>query len=89
MLVKIYLSASQNLKFFVEDQVKEGDKVMTRWSARRSHQGKLSGIPPIGESVSVTRIGIDHIVIVNIAQACGILNQFRMLQQLGVIPAQE
>jgi predicted ester cyclase len=29
-----------------EDQIAEGDKVVSRWTGRGTHQGELMGIPP-------------------------------------------
>jgi ketosteroid isomerase-like protein len=37
--------AFPDLKLIVEDQIAEGDKVTTRWTARRTRQG----IPPFGK----------------------------------------
>src|SRR4051812_44110281 len=47
-LVEVYRAAFPDLHITVEDQVAEGDKVATRWTARGSHQGELMGIPPSG-----------------------------------------
>jgi predicted ester cyclase len=88
MLVKIYRTAFPDLQFTVDEQVAEGDKVMTRWSAKGTHRGDLAGIPPTGKSVSVTGISIDRIAGGKIVETWGIFDQFGMLQQLGVIPAQ-
>jgi ketosteroid isomerase-like protein len=45
----------------VEDQVAEGDKVVTRLRARGRHEGELAGIPPTGNEMDVTAIAIHRI----------------------------
>jgi predicted ester cyclase len=42
----------------VEDQIAEGDKVVTRWRASGTHQGEFRGIAPTGNKITVTEIGI-------------------------------
>ena len=38
-------------EWIVEDQIGEGDKVVTRWAVRRRHTGDFMGIPPTGREV--------------------------------------
>src|SRR5215212_1041403 len=42
----------------VEDQIAEGDKVMTRWTMRGIHEYDFRGIAPTGEEVEINGIGI-------------------------------
>ena len=46
--VGTYRSAFSDLHLQIEDQVAEGDKVVTRWTGTGTHDGELSGIPPTG-----------------------------------------
>jgi steroid delta-isomerase-like uncharacterized protein len=46
--VEMYRSAFPDTQMTVEDLIAEGDKVVTRWTARGTHQGELLGIPPSG-----------------------------------------
>ena len=46
--VRLYCEAFPDAQITVEDQVAEGDKVATRWSARGTHQGELLGVGPTG-----------------------------------------
>jgi steroid delta-isomerase-like uncharacterized protein len=42
----------------VEDQIAEGDKVVTRWTIRGTHRGEFRGIAPTGKELAIRGIGI-------------------------------
>ena len=60
--VTAYREAFPDARFVVEDQIAEGDKVVTRWRAQGTHRGEFLGIAPTGERVTVSGIEFDHIV---------------------------
>ena len=69
--------------------IAEGDKVVTRWTGRGTHQAELPGnppIPPTGKQVTVTGIDVYRIENGRTAEHWGNFDQLGMLQQLGVIP---
>jgi steroid delta-isomerase-like uncharacterized protein len=88
-LVTMYRNAFPDVRFTVDEQIAEGDKVVTRWTADGTHQGELTGIPPTNKTSTVTGIAIDRIVNGKIAESWGIFDQFGMLQQLGIISLPE
>jgi steroid delta-isomerase-like uncharacterized protein len=88
-LVTIYRNAFPDLRFTIDEQIAEGDKVVTRWTAHGTHKSELVGIPATGKSATVTGIGVDRIINGKIAESWGIFDQFGMMQQLGVIPTPE
>ena len=88
-LVTVYRNAFPDVHFTIDEQIAEGDKVVTRWTAHGTHQGELAGIPATGKSSTVTGIAVDRIVNGKIAESWGIFDQFGMMQQLGVIPVPE
>ncbi|GGP55938.1 ester cyclase [Streptomyces melanogenes] len=45
----------------IEDQIAEGDKVVTRLTARGVHKGDLPGMPATGKSVTMTATVIHRI----------------------------
>jgi len=51
-------SAFSDFHTTIEDQIAEGDKVMTRWRMRGFHDGEFRGIAPTGEKVEINGIGI-------------------------------
>jgi steroid delta-isomerase-like uncharacterized protein len=87
MLVTVYRNAFPDVHFTIDEQIAEGDKVVTRWTGHGTHKGELAGIPATGKSATVTGMGVDRIVNGKIVESWGIFDQFGMMQQLGVIPA--
>lgn len=88
-LVMVYRNAFPDVQFTIDEQIAEGDKVVTRWTAHGTHKGELAGIPPTGKSATVTGMGVDRIVNGKIVESWGLFDQFGMLQQLGAIPTPE
>ena len=58
-----YHAAFSNVRFLVEDQVAEGDKVVTRFIVRATHDlGELMGVGPTGREVTYKAMAIHRIV---------------------------
>ena len=83
----IYLTAFPDAHYTVEDQIAEGDKVVTRFTARGTHKGELMGIPATGRQGMVTGTGIARIEGDKLVEAWSEFDALGMLQQLGVVPA--
>lgn len=71
----------------IEDQIAEGDKVVSRLTIRGTHKGEFMGIPPSGRQFTVELIDIHRISGGKVVERWGIFDQLGMMQQLGVIPA--
>ena len=82
-----YLSAFPDLHITIEDQFVEGDKVVTRFTSRGTHQGDFVGIPPTGNRITVEGISIDRMVGGKSEESWTINDIMGMMQQLGAIPA--
>lgn len=80
-------SAVRDLNFTIEDQVAEGGKVTTRWSATGIHQGEFAGIPATGKSVTITGINIHRVADGQIQEGWLNWDALGFLQQVGVAPA--
>ena len=87
MQVSFYRNAFPDTHFTIDEQVAEGDMVVTRFSATGTHQAEMAGIPPTGKSINVTGMVRDRIENGKIAETWAIFDQFGMMQQLGVIPS--
>ncbi len=85
--LSLYITAFPDARFTVENEIAEGDRVVSRYTFRGTHQGELMGIPPTGKQVTVTGIIINRIV--NGQSEEGWLNfdALGLLQQIGAIPA--
>lgn len=69
----------------VEDQIAEGDRVVTRWTARGTHRDEFMGIPATGEQGEVAGIYIDRIINGKIIETWTEWDALGMMQQLGAI----
>ena len=70
----------------VEDQIAEGDKVVTRWTCRGTHKGRFQGIPPTGKQITMTGITIFRIANGKLVEGWSNPDLLGMLQQLGAAP---
>ena len=60
-VVMLYHVASPDIRFTIQDQVAEGNKVATRWIAHGTHRGEFMGIAPSGQTLSVTGMSFHRI----------------------------
>ena len=88
MLITAYRNAFPDIHFTINEQVAEGNMVVTRWTGQGTHNGELAGLPPTGKPATVVGMGVDRIGDGKIVESWGLFDQFGMLQQLGVIPVQ-
>ena len=82
----MFTSAFPDLTFTIGDQIAEGDRVVTRWTATGTHNGELMGIPATGKQVTVTGLDISRWSGGKRVENWGEFDQMGMMQQLGVIP---
>jgi steroid delta-isomerase-like uncharacterized protein len=88
-LMGMYHTAFPDTRMTIEDQIAEGNSVVTRWTARGTHQGDLMGIPPTGKQVTVQGIDINRFAGGKMVAHWGEFDQMGMMQQLGVVPSPE
>lgn len=87
MFYSAMLAAFPDMEVRLEDVFGEGDKLVTRWSARGTHQGDMMGIPPTGKQISISGIAIDRFENDQSVEHWEVFDQVGLMQQLGVIPA--
>ena len=85
-VVNLYRSAFPDTNLTVEEQLAEGEKVVTRWTGRGTHQGELMGVPPSGNRVEISGITINRISGGKIAESWSNYDALGMMQQIGAIP---
>jgi steroid delta-isomerase-like uncharacterized protein len=86
-VVSGYRAAFPDLEVTIDDQIAEGDRVVTRWTARGTHTGDLWGIPGTGKQVTVTGTSIDRNQDGRIVETWSHWDALGLMQQLGVVPA--
>jgi len=86
---RMFRDAFPDVQLSIEDQVAEGDKVVTRWIGSGIHQGELMRIAPTGNQVRVNGITISRIEDGKIAEEWENYDALSMMQQLGAIPSLE
>lgn len=86
-LIAGYRAAFPDIHMTIEDQIADGDRVVSRWRATGTHQGELMGIPGTGKQATVTGVTIDRIEDGRIAENWNYWDTLGLLQQLGAIPA--
>lgn len=82
----LYFAAFPDVRWTVEEQVAEGDKVMSRSTWRGTHQGPFLGLPPTGKRITVAAWTIDRIADGQLVESRILMDMLGMLQQLGAIP---
>jgi len=86
-LITGYRAAFPDIRITIEDQIADGDYVVSRWSGTGTHQGELMGMPATGKQATVTGITIDRIADGRIAESWDNWDTLGLMQQLGAIPA--
>ena len=82
---RIFLDATPG-RHEIEDQIAEGDKVVTRMTAYGKHEGDLPGIPATGNDLRMTATVTHRIADGRLAEKWSDKDVLGFLQQLGVIP---
>ena len=74
-----------DLHVTVEQQIAEGDWVVSRITARGTHLGTWLGMKPTGKQVEITGVNIDRVVDGRIVEHGGAANLLGPLMELGAI----
>jgi steroid delta-isomerase-like uncharacterized protein len=86
-----YRQAFPDVQTTMEDQVAEGDKVVTRFTARGTHQGESEDFgPPTGNRIEVTGITFERFSEEGkIVEDWTNFDALGLMQQLGLVPEQQ
>ena len=74
--------AFADFQITVEDQIAEGDKVVTRFTISGRHAGEFAGFPPSGKLVSVPAMALHRIVDGQIREGWFNWDALGLMQQL-------
>lgn len=74
-----------DLHLTIEQQIAEGEWVVTRVTMRGTHRGEWMGIKPTGKRVAVTAVNVDRVMHGRIVEHGGAANLLEPLLEIGVI----
>lgn len=80
------LGAFSDFRHEVEQQLAEGDFVVTRVTGYGKHTGEFMGVPPTGRDVQMEGIAIHRIEDGQIVEHWAQVDAANLLMQLGAIP---
>jgi steroid delta-isomerase-like uncharacterized protein len=83
--IELNRRAFHDMQLAVEDQVAEGDKVVTRWRGEMTHLGELAGAAPTGKRVTIAGITIDRFEDGKIVEAWRSMDMLRVLRDIGAL----
>ena len=82
---KIFREATPG-RHHIEDQIAEGDRVVTRLTSYGKHEGDLPGAPRTGNDLKMTSITIHRIADGKLAEKWAEKDVMSFLKQIGVMP---
>jgi steroid delta-isomerase-like uncharacterized protein len=81
-----FYTAFSDTVFTVEEQIAEGDQVVTRGTWSGTHSGDFQGLPPSGKQIAISAVLFDRIVGSKIVDHRSQFDMLTMMQQLGLVP---
>jgi steroid delta-isomerase-like uncharacterized protein len=85
--IGIFLSAFPDIHWILDEQIEEGEKVVSRFTWTGTHRGEFLGIPPTGKLVKVWGVVMDVVKNGTLSESRIIMDTLGLLQQIGAIPA--
>ena len=85
-LITTIRGAFPDFHITIEDQVSEGDKVVTRITNTGTHKGEFLGIPATNKQVSLSMIHLDRFSNGLVVEHWDQGDMLGLMQQLGAIP---
>jgi steroid delta-isomerase-like uncharacterized protein len=79
-------AAFPDLHWSVEEQLADGDRVLTRFVWTGTHRGAFLGVPATGRRVSVWGMVIDRLVEGRIKDTRILMDTLGLMTQLGALP---
>lgn len=83
---ELALTSFSDFRHEIEDQIAEGDKVVTRIKASGTHTGDFLGIAPTGKQVTMTGTAVHRIANGKIVEHWSDIDALGLFQQLGSFP---
>lgn len=74
-----------NLRMDIEQQIAEGEWVVTCYTMRGIHAGEYGGMKPTGKEIAVSGVNVDRVVNGRIVEHGGAANLFHAFLAIGTI----
>lgn len=84
-LNKQYNEAFPDVKVTIENQIAEGDFVMTRVVYQGTNKGSFQGIPASGKKIKVSGMSLQHIVNGKVVEEWDEFDALAMMKQIGAV----
>jgi steroid delta-isomerase-like uncharacterized protein len=85
-LENVLFPAFPDQHWVTDEQLTDGEKVVSRFTFYGTHQGDFMGIPATGRQVAVKGVVIDRVVDGRWKDSRLLMDNLALLQQLGVLP---
>jgi steroid delta-isomerase-like uncharacterized protein len=85
-LAIVSFPAFPDQRWVTDEQITEGDKVVSRFTMYGTHRGDFMGIPASGRSIAVKGVVIDRVVNGKWKDSRLLMDNLSLLQQLGALP---
>jgi predicted ester cyclase len=85
-IITSFKVAFPDIKFTIEDQIAEGDMVVSRVRAKGTHKGEYQGVSPTNKNVEFTVTAANRIVNYKIVERWTEIDALGILSQLGAVP---
>jgi steroid delta-isomerase-like uncharacterized protein len=83
-VVSAFRTAFPDIHFTIEEQIAEGDTVVTRYTATGTHDGELLDIPPSGKGGTIRGVNISRFDGLQIVEVWETWDALSFVQQLGL-----
>jgi steroid delta-isomerase-like uncharacterized protein len=85
-LATVSFPAFPDQRWVTDEQIAEGDKVVSRFTMYGTHRGDFMGIPATGRHIAVKGVVIDRVVDGKWKDSRLLMDTLSLLQQLGALP---
>jgi predicted ester cyclase len=82
---KMMRTAFTGYRRIIEDQIGEGDKVVTRVTFEGVHTGEFNGVAPTGTSVKFRGVAIDRLEDGKVVEMWHMADTMALMQQIGAV----
>jgi steroid delta-isomerase-like uncharacterized protein len=84
--IEYFRNAVPDLTYTIEDQIAEGDKVVTRYTVTGTHQGEFFGVAGTGERITMSGNSIDRFEEGKMVEEWPEYDLLGVMRQIGAVP---